>query len=183
MLSSTPDCSTDHVIAELQTRLARMADYYARCSRLDRDDLLQEAWLALLEALREFDPALGELAPYLMQRARWRMLDTVKRTRLRMCSSVHDAVADAGPVFLADDASVELDEFASLLSPLQQRILRCLLSGLTWRDTGAQLGFSSANVAYHVREIRRRYALWNNAHSEECSFSASGAEIEVVTKG
>jgi RNA polymerase sigma factor (sigma-70 family) len=185
MLSGTciDSQTTDALLEELQLRVARMAQYYARASRLDRDDLQQEAWLALLEALRDFDPALGELRSFLIQRARWRMLDTVKYTRVRICLSLPEEDGALGPVAHADETGAELAEFASLLSPLQQQILRCLLNGLTWRDTGAQLGFSSANVAYHVREIRRRYEQWNSAQSNECSFSAGVAQIEVVTKG
>ena len=154
---------SEQLMTELQSRVARMAEHYARCSRLDRDDLFQEAWLALLEAWPEFDPALGELTPYLIQRARWRMLDAVKYMRLRNCASFDASTAEDVPSFLADDPT-ELDEFAAQLTELQQRILRCLLHGLTWRDTGAELGFTSANVAYHVREIRRRFLAWNKSH-------------------
>lgn len=174
--------ATHELLDELRPRVARMAGFYARASRLDRDDLQQEAWLALLEALREFDPALGELRPFLVQRARWRMLDTVKYTRVRACVSL--SAADEPPAAApSGSSSADVNDFATLLNPLQQRILQCLLRGLTWRDAGAELGFSSANVAYHVREIRRRYEQWNNTKSQECSFSAGGAEIDVVSKG
>ncbi len=166
---------------DLHARVARMAEHYARCSRLDRDDLLQEAWLALLEAVDDFDPSRGELTPYLIQRARWRMLDAVKYTRLRTCASV-DELDIAAPTFLPDDR-VELDEFSAQLTALQQRILRCLLNGLTWRDTGAELGFTSANVAYHVREIRRRYLLWNKSAETNSSFSEVVPEIDLELKG
>jgi RNA polymerase sigma factor (sigma-70 family) len=177
--ASTHYCSTDPndpALSEVQEHIGRMAGYYARLSRLDRDDLRQEAWLALLEALRDFDPARGELQPYLIERARWRMLDTVKYMRVRACASLPDPLADPDRASAvgADDGNAEVDEFAALLSPLQRQILRCLLNGLTWRDTGAQLGFSSANVAYHVREIRRRYALWNQSGpAAEGSLAAS----------
>jgi hypothetical protein len=32
----------------------------------------------------------------------------------------------------------------------------------TWREAGAALGCTSANVAYHMRHIRRRYDEWNS---------------------
>ena len=178
-VSSTP--SSEQLLLDLHARVTRMAEHYARCSRLDRDDLLQEAWLALLEAVDDFDPALGELTPYLIQRARWRMLDAVKYTRLRVCISADDLDV-AAPEFLPDNG-MELDEFTAQLTALQQRILRCLLNGLTWRDTGAELGFTSANVAYHVREIRRRYLLWNKSHAADSSFSAAAVEIDLELKG
>src|SRR5687768_10132239 len=53
----------DTVIDGLQARITRMAAYYARCSRIDREDLLQDAWLCVLEAHREFDSQAGSLQP------------------------------------------------------------------------------------------------------------------------
>lgn len=185
MLSPATDRSTEATLLELQSRLARMADHYARCSRLDREDLLQEAWLALLEASRAFDPQLGELTPYLLQRARWRMLDAIKYTRLRSFAAAaepSEAVEAHGCAFRPED-SVDLAEFTARLTPLQQQIVNCLLQGLTWRETGERLEFSSANVAYHVREIRRRYLQWKKSHSEDGAFSAAEFEIDLEVKG
>ena len=42
----------------------------------------------------------------------------------------------------------------------QRAILDCLLAGLTWREAGSVLGCTSANIAYHVRQIRRQYEEW-----------------------
>ena len=51
--------ATEVVVDSLRPRLARMAAYYARCSGEDPDDLLQEAWLGLLEALPVLDLNIG----------------------------------------------------------------------------------------------------------------------------
>jgi DNA-directed RNA polymerase specialized sigma24 family protein len=55
-----------------------------------------------------------------------------------------------------------LREFARTLKQGQRAVLGCLLAGLTWREAGAALGCTSANVAYHMRHIRRRYDEWNS---------------------
>jgi len=147
----------DTVIAGLQARMARMAAYYARCSRIDHEDLLQDAWLCVLEAHREFDAEAGSLQPWLINRARWRMLDVIKHQRFRQCASFNEMEEDHAVEDFSTGDGVESEEFITTLSPIQQRILRCLMNGWTWRDTGEQLGCTSANVAYHIREIRNRY--------------------------
>jgi RNA polymerase sigma-70 factor (ECF subfamily) len=138
-----------------------MARLYARYAREDPDDLMQEAWLGLLEGLRELDPSIGDGQQYLIKRARWRVLDAIKRARLRRCASLETAPAEAAQtrgVCAAENAAAA--EFPVLLQPNQRAVLACLLRGLTWRETGKRLGCTSANVAYHVRQIRERYRQW-----------------------
>lgn len=71
--------AVDRVTQALRPRLTRMAAYYARRTGEDPDDLLQEACYGLLEALRELDLSIGSPEQYLLKRARWRMLDSVRR--------------------------------------------------------------------------------------------------------
>jgi RNA polymerase sigma-70 factor (ECF subfamily) len=66
-----------------------MAVHYARCSGEDADDLRQEAWLGLLEALPNLDVRIGDPEQYLVRYARWRLLDAVRRARLRRCDSLN----------------------------------------------------------------------------------------------
>jgi RNA polymerase sigma-70 factor (ECF subfamily) len=136
-----------------------MAAYYARCASQDPDDLAQEAWLGLLEALPRLDMSIGDPEQFLVRHARWRLLDSIKRARVRQSAYLDDT---AGAENLLDHAPdmlgrVWASEFVKDLPGTQQAVLRCLLAGLTWREAGAQLGCSSANIAYHVRQIRRQY--------------------------
>ena len=143
----------DHVAP----RLKRMAAYYARCTGEPRDDLLQEAWQGLLEGLACLDPAIGSPIQYLILRARWRLLSFVRAARLRRCLPLRDVILCNDSLLSAADNAMDLADFhASLHSP-QRDVLSCLWSGLTWRQTGQVLGCTSANVAYHVRQIRRQY--------------------------
>jgi len=151
-----------HLVEEMRPRIWKMAAYYARRCGEDADDLAQEAWLGLLEALPELDLTIGQPVQYLIACARWKMLDSVKRERVRRCVCLDDALAG---LVCSPEPDVALDaacasEFAIALKPTQRRVLECLLAGLTWREAGERLGFASANVAYHVRKIRRRYEEW-----------------------
>ena len=155
--------ATDAVAASLRPRLEKMAAYYARRCGEDPDDLLQEAWLGLLEALPSLDIRIGSPEQYLIQRAKWRLLDWVKRSRLRRCQPLEEAGTEVPTAWLVDEAlaAAAVREFLVGLNPSQQTLLRCLMMGLTWREAGSVLGCTSANVAYHVRRIRRQYEVWS----------------------
>jgi DNA-binding NarL/FixJ family response regulator len=87
----------------------------------------------------------------------------VKRQRVRRCDALDEAAVER---LIGEDpeqavASVCAWEFSRLLKTRQRAILDCLLAGLTWRETGHALGCTSANIAYHVRQIRRQYEEWS----------------------
>lgn len=165
--------AVDRVTQALRPRLTRMAAYYARRTGEDPDDLLQEACYGLLEALRELDLSIGSPEQYLLKRARWRMLDSVRRARIRRCLPLEaetDRRADCPMEGVLSRAHVSA--FADQLNAPQRDILAALLSGMTWREAGNALGCTSANIAYHVRQIRRRYEDWTQAsavRTESCA--------------
>ncbi|MDI9585991.1 MAG: sigma-70 family RNA polymerase sigma factor [Acidobacteriota bacterium] len=146
------------LVAALRPRLTNMARYYARCCHEDFDDLLGEAWFAVFESLDVVDIEIGQPDQFLLKRARWRMLDYIKWARRRRCTEPEDTCPEAQ---CEDSAWVVLDEalLATLLeclSETQQTVLNGLMKGHTWREVAQQMGCTSANVAYHVRQIRRQ---------------------------
>ena len=157
--------ATEAVVETLRPRLARMAAYYARCSGEDADDLLQEAWVGLLEALPVLDMGIGSPDQYLIQRARWRLLDAVKRARVRRCAPLEEEAAERVAASSQEEAesSACVGEFTGSLKGRQRDVLNYLLAGFTWREAGDALGCTSANIAYHVRQIRRQYEAWSGA--------------------
>src|SRR5579872_5560095 len=133
------------IVSALRPRLERMAVYYARCCGEDADDLLQEAWLGLLQAMPGLDVRIGSPEQYLIKRAKWRLLDAVKRARLRRCASLEAQPEECVPACLADHAIEQMHarEFAGRLKASQRAVLECLLAGLTWREAGRVLGCTS----------------------------------------
>ena len=57
------------LVARLLPRLRAMADGY-HLPGLDRDDLVQEGFLGVMNAVRHYRAALGEFAPYALTCAR-----------------------------------------------------------------------------------------------------------------
>jgi len=145
------------LVESLRLRIDKMAAYFGRLCGVDADDLRQEAWVAVLETLPVLDYSVGSPEQHLLKRARWRILDSVRWQRRRQ----HLALSEIELGFASyvdKSADLDLDNLLSLLTVTQRRILRALLEGYTWREVGALLGCTSANVAYHVRRIREAYA-------------------------
>ena len=149
------------LVSELDGPISRMASYFGRISGFDEDDLKQEAWVAILEMLPRLDLSIGTPEQHLLKRARWRILDTIRRQQRRRHSHLSDL--DTESLTWSDPpGDFDIKPLLDLLTPIQRRILRGLLEGYTWREVGSQLGCSSANVAYHVRRIRETYVTLNN---------------------
>lgn len=144
----------------LHPRLARMAAYYARHCPEEADDLLQEAWLGVFEALPRLDVRIGDPEQYLLRYARWRLLDAVRRSLSHEPSVMLDEqVAGEDAVHDVLDF-LDATRFLSRLTTIQRAIVACLLAGCTWREVGDAVGCTSANVAYHVRRIGEQYHAW-----------------------
>ena len=145
-----------HIMDALQSRIEKMAAYFGRQCGADADDLRQEAWLAVLEMLPNLDLNVGSPEQHLLKRARWRILDTIRWQRRRQ----HLPLTDLHPQaegYLDPRSDVDIAALQSRLTLIQRRILRGLMEGYTWREVGAIVGCTSANVAYHVRRIREVY--------------------------
>jgi DNA-directed RNA polymerase specialized sigma24 family protein len=136
-----------------------MARHYARTCHEDYEDLLGEAWFAVFDALEIADLNIGDPYQFLLKRARWRMLDYIKWARRRRCEDLETAAvptevtADVAPGVVGNTL---LEQISQGLTTTQQAVLQGLLQGETWREVAGSLGCSSANVAYHVRQIRQR---------------------------
>lgn len=152
--------AVERLVDHLGPRIRKMAAYYAHRCGEDSDDLTQEAWIGLLEALPELDFAVGQPEQYLIARARWRILDTIKRERIRRCSPLDDDAAVCADIGDCPADAACASEFVRQLGSTQRQVLDCLLRGLTFRQAGELLGCASANIAYHVRKIRQSYEEW-----------------------
>jgi RNA polymerase sigma factor (sigma-70 family) len=161
----------DKLRETIRPRLESLAGYYASRTGMDANDLLQEAWVAVFEALPSLDVTIGTPVQYLLKQARWQILDHIRWNKRRS----HDALDDLYMETMGEEDShfgvssgyrntddVEADLLVSdlerRLNDRQRVILKGLLKGDTWRQIGEDMGCTSANVAYHVRGIREAYS-------------------------
>jgi RNA polymerase sigma factor (sigma-70 family) len=121
---------------------------------MDADDLLQEAWLGALIALPMLDPAIGSADQFLIQRARWRLLSFARKAHGEVYQPLPGSVVSNDISLHSVALEMDFDEALKPLNPMQHAIVQHLLAGLTWREIGDQLGCTSANIGYHMRQIR-----------------------------
>jgi RNA polymerase sigma factor (sigma-70 family) len=144
--------------AALQPRLVSMARYYARRGNLDFEDLLQEAWCAVFEALPETRLHIGSPEEYLLRRARWAILDYLKWSLRRQMAPLDDHQSEG-----ADSTSeaetvlrMAVDKLAERMTPMQQSVLDMLIAGESCTSAADRLGCTTANVSYHLGQVRRQ---------------------------
>lgn len=144
----------------LRPRLMGIARYYSRKTGLDYDDLLQEAWCAVFEALPETKLDIGAPEEYLMRRARWAVLDYLKWSMRRQMDPLEDWNEGPPTMGPAGDAvtAVTVEKIAKALTPIQQNIVKLLLEGETCTSAAENLGCTTANVSYHLGQVRRQMA-------------------------
>lgn len=161
----------DRLRETLRPRLESLAGYYASRTGMDSADLLQEAWLAVFEALPTVDVTVGTPTQFLLKHARWQILDHIRWNKRRSHDALDETFAETieasesalgasgvqpGPSDVETQMFVE--DLERRLNVRQKAILKGLLDGHTWRQIGDSLGCTSANVAYHVRGIRQAYS-------------------------
>ena len=139
----------------------------------DSEDLLQEAMVGLLKAIREYDPtrdAAFRTFAEVCVRNRIRSAVTaaardkhaplnysVPMEEQPLLESVHGA--DPEELFINKEEEAErLNSLNRKLSPLEQRILSLYLHGFSYREIGEQVGRSDKSVDNAVQRIRRKVA-------------------------
>lgn len=152
----------DTLRESLRPRLESLAGYYASRTGMDSADLLQEAWLAVFEALPTVDVTVGTPSQFLLKHARWQILDHIrwsKRRHHEPLDGVDESLPDNGsrPGPADVETRMLVTDLERRLNTRQKAVLQGLLNGHTWRQIGDSLGCTSANVAYHVRGIRQEF--------------------------
>ncbi len=146
----------------LVERLRRSVRHYAVSLSMrtgaDRNDLEQEGWVGVFEALREVDVKIGKPQFYLLKKARWRMLDYIRR-RSRNDLVFMENVPERET---SGSSTMPLFIFFKRLNEKKREILILLQKEYTRREIGGILGISAANVTYHVKQMRKIFRLGSN---------------------
>ena len=169
---------------ELVKRYAQLAEGISRSYRLvggDGDDLKQIALIALLEAVRSYDPTRGaEFATYASVCMRNRVLDAVrsaaagKNAVLNDSLRIDDESAREGGVAISDIVSPELSPeqqyiakeaeeafFEALGEVLGERdltVIRLYLACVPYKEISERLGISAKKVDNTIYNAKKKIA-------------------------
>lgn len=150
------DDARNLLVHQLHPRVRRLARFYAYRSAHDADDLEQEIWLGVLNALNEVNIEIGDPVAYLMKHGRWRALEAVKRLH-RHREEPMEATEREDPRGTPENSAVNsvlVEHLRTRLSPAQQSVLEGRLAGMSGEEMAQHIGCTPANVSYHLRRIR-----------------------------
>ncbi len=161
------------MLAERMMPMLRVEAAYMAARAVDNDDLVQEAMLALLTAVKRYDPSRGaSFATYCRVCVKNRLLNAARS--LTTPESPHESVAlleqverqEGTPVAMEDRVEEHESDAALLarlrerLSSLEYRVLICHLAAYTYEEIAQLLGITPKAVDNAMQRVRRKLSLW-----------------------
>lgn len=167
VLAAAGDEEAFSVVVQRMTPLIRAQVRRCRCSGIEDEDLAQEALVALLAAVRTFQPEGGAaFTSYATTCIYNRLVSVVRRSAPR---SRHEQPLDDRPDLPAGDGSDPvlrlqdredairlLQHLRRRLTPLEYRVLLARLSDCSYQEAATQLGVSLKTVDNAVQRLRRK---------------------------
>ena len=141
---------------------------------MEREDLLQEAYIGLLKAIRSFQPnhemPFGGFAALCMKR---QLISAVRRQNAKKHQPLNESVPleDSAEqnfgllgqspdpetaFFRQEEALRQRKKLTELLSSLEKQTLQCYLSGYSYEEMAKKLGCSEKTVDNALQRIRRK---------------------------
>lgn len=128
------------------------------------DDLAQEGFLALLDAVRRYDPERGAaFATFAVTCITNRMINVFRQTSDELVSLPDDLDQPDDIAVIPENIVVEnesLDELyrkiGNALSVLELKVFRCYISGMSYQVISAKLGISVKAVDNAVQRTRKK---------------------------
>lgn len=138
------------IYAEFEGLLVVLAD--ARSGH--RDDLIQEAALGLLEAVRTFDPSRGvPFKAYARKRARWAVSKACRPISRHHDNTVHSEADRHGSATADALELVHARNVERGLSPLKKAVLDGIVRGEAGQDIAKRTGISAGRVSQLKSEL------------------------------
>lgn len=155
------------VMQRMMPLIQSLTRQYACPGVVEQEDLAQESLVGLLAAIRTFrEDAGSQFTTYAYTCIRNRLVSLCRRCgRLEREESLEDDAlvpdeTQVDPACLVqerDSAAWLRRTFQERLTPLEQRVLLCRLSGCTYAQTAQQLHISKKAVDNAVQRIRRKF--------------------------
>lgn len=167
----------DQALRRLIDRYAGLAESLCagyRAVDLEQDDLLQEAYLGLLKAIRSFRPEKGvPFSAFAGVCIRRQLISVVRRQNTGKNRLFMDSVPleetdfagapsdwqQSGPeaaVILAEESRWRKEQAVALLSPLEKETLRLYLKGFRYEEMAKKLQCPEKSVDNAMQRVRRK---------------------------
>lgn len=141
--------------------VARQESWRYRVPGYSREDLEQEALVAILEALRTHDPARGPLKPFARFAARRNIQDLLTRSRTSRLGALNESGYAAEDAYLgastSDESRLEARELTASLHRIQPRLARTIVllaAGFSYVEIARREGVQPKTVDGRLFQAR-----------------------------
>ncbi|MDD3192733.1 MAG: sigma-70 family RNA polymerase sigma factor [Oscillospiraceae bacterium] len=163
----------NRLIAHYDHLVVRLCGSY-RAAGMERDDLLQEAYLGLLKAIRSFRPEKGiSFSAFAGLCIKRQLISAVRRQNADKSRPLNDSVPleetelsglpsdwrQSGPeaaVILEEESRRMREQVIALLSPLEKETLQLYLKGFSYEEMAKKLKCPEKSVDNALQRIRRK---------------------------
>lgn len=130
------------------------------------DDIKQELWIYIAEAVDQFDHRRGVPLRTFMRNVIDRRIVTIRNRIIHaVVAEAHDSIPieEEIPVYARDEVRLaelrmDLAVVMERLTPFQRRICQLLMDGLTLRNVASRLGLPFSTFMHrHIRPIREKF--------------------------
>lgn len=174
---SGSDAAFSELMLRLSPEIRRQAAQYS-LPGLDRDDLVQEGLLGVMNAVRHFQPERGDFFPFAVRCARSGMVTAARRalcgkhTPLRDYSPLeHSGETPADPQLQPEELLAGREHARELqswlkreLSPFEREVLRYYLAGRSYPEIASLLSSHSKAVDNALQRVRRKLRRFYSTH-------------------
>ena len=169
-LAASGDRDAEEVLVKRYLRMVRVCARPYFLAGGDSEDLIQEATFGLLKAIREFDPGHdAKFKTFAEVCIRNRIRSAVATASRSKHAPLNDSVPFESPMmgieaspeelYISREEEAErLTRLAQKLSPLERKILKLFLHGLSYREISEQVGRPIKSVDNAIQRIRRKVA-------------------------
>ena len=169
-LVASGDRDAEAVLVKRYLRLVRVCARPYFLAGGDSEDLIQEATFGLLKAIREFAPGRdAKFKTFAEVCIRNRIRSAVATASRSKHAPLNDSVPFESPMlgigaspeelYISREEEAErLSRLAQKLSPLERKILKLFLHGLSYREISEQVGRPAKSVDNAIQRIRRKVA-------------------------
>ena len=169
-LAASGDRDAEEVLVKRYLRMVRVCARPYFLAGGDSEDLIQEATFGLLKAIREFAPGHdAKFKTFAEVCIRNRIRSAVTTASRSKHAPLNDSVPFESPMlgigaspeelYISREEEAErLAMLAQKLSPLERKILKLFLHGLSYREISEQVGRPTKSVDNAIQRIRRKVA-------------------------
>ena len=159
---------TNEVLEKYKDQINSTVKWYVRSlprhiAQSEADDLLSEAEMAFIDALKTWDPRKGELWPYVSVRLKGSMRDYLRKRGNDPVAGLYDWITSAANVYLAfnkdlvhkdkTDVTLNIDAAMKHLNEKEQAVISGYYKeDKTFKQIGNDIGLSESQVSRICKE-------------------------------